>query len=1068
MQVLRARAEHLASRGERAATRRTRTPSTARRRSAGRGPTTDAVNKEASRERFESLAHVYRVSVAPDVSLEAAAQALSADPHVEYAQPDYAHELDQAAPTFNDPFLASEGTWGQPYSDLWGLERVGAPEAWSIAQGAGAIVAVVDSGLDRFHPDIAANIWVNPGEDLDGDGRATAADENGIDDDGNGFIDDLTGFDFANSIDADEDGRYDGPDDVSDPDPFDDNGHGTHIAGTIAAVAGNGLGIVGVAPAAKIMALKGFPAEGSASDSVLWRAVLYAAENEASVINTSWSCGRRCPTNPLAEEMLEIVEGLGAVVVTSAGNASEDVLFRSPENTSAVITVGSMGAFDQLSTFSNRGWLLDLVAPGGGPSGTPGVRVSRRNVLSLLSSGASENQRSFAVDDQYLRLSGTSMSAPHVTGAVAILRALRPELSPREVRHLLRASAEDLGSAGQDPEFGAGLLDLPGLLSMPALRVDFELTAPRAGTVHDPRDGRLRIEAKATGLDLASVDVAVGRGLSPLAMRPLASFGASRVDADADPETGVFTADWDTEAVEDGPYVIRLRARLEDGRTLEEYTVVGIERNHPIALSALTADAGGPTLDGAQVYWHRDEIVEGRPTPQTHDPYSMRFPSNAWRARGFESTPKKLLDGAGDQRSLAADQGEIAWVVNRDGVNRIEHCRRPNGSGECDAREVTSAPGRMGNPFIANGWLVWMRTNAGETFIEGCPVGEVDPICRARPLIDPAFLDSGFLQSFDGHTLLLRSPQAVSLCRLPSSDVDAGAGAASGVEAELDAPLGGAGCVPEPIEFAPGVALPIEPVHAEDLLAFSRVGVEPVWPPGCTPGVYSATCFPSSELVVEYLACTMSAVNSADDFGAGGASPLLCDPVPVSGPVLVNAAQGLAISPRRVVWSVGAADESASIHFCEFDRDRRLCPAQRLGGTPAFATQPAISGDRIVWEDSRTGPVGIWGFELPGIIPERTLRVVPGKPFRLPFWARRGMSDSLEFELEAISGASLAESSAQIEAVRHDARGVSVGVVAGVLPAATSGPSVWILRARGAGGLSSEQRIEIGIRDLSD
>jgi len=240
------------------------------------------------------LSHVYRIAVPEDQSMTEVLEAMRADPHVVYAQRDHALELDQLAPPFDDPFLASEGSWGQPYADLWGLDLIHAREAWLTTLGEDSVVAVVDTGLDRFHPDIADNVWVNPGEDLNGDGLAGPEDVNGLDDDANGFIDDLTGFDFAESMDTDEDGFYDGPGDVSDPDPFDDRGHGTHVSGTIAAVADNGIGIVGVAPGARIMALKGFPLEGSAEDSVLWRAVLYAAENGATVVNNE-PVGRRSP-----------------------------------------------------------------------------------------------------------------------------------------------------------------------------------------------------------------------------------------------------------------------------------------------------------------------------------------------------------------------------------------------------------------------------------------------------------------------------------------------------------------------------------------------------------------------------------------------------------------------------------------------------------------------------------------------------------------------------------------------------------------------------------------------------
>jgi subtilisin family serine protease len=201
----------------------------------------------------------------------------------------------------NDPFLSSSGSWGQPYADLWGILRVRAPEAWDLSQGEGVIAAVVDTGIDAEHPDLAANLWVNPGEDRNGNGRIDPEDENGVDDDGNGFVDDLHGFDFANSVDANGDGDYDDPGDVSDADPFDDFGHGTHVAGTIAAVANNGIGVAGVAPRARLMALKGFRTGGSTPDAVLARAMVYAADNGARVINNSWSCSTRCPTNRVLE-----------------------------------------------------------------------------------------------------------------------------------------------------------------------------------------------------------------------------------------------------------------------------------------------------------------------------------------------------------------------------------------------------------------------------------------------------------------------------------------------------------------------------------------------------------------------------------------------------------------------------------------------------------------------------------------------------------------------------------------------------------------------------------------------
>ena len=155
-------------------------------------------------------------------------QRLKADPDVEFAEPTHTFSTNQLP---NDPFLATSGTWGQPYQDLWGLFAINAPAAWDTAQGDGIVVAVVDTGVDYNHPDIAANIWTNVNE----------VDGNFIDDDGNGFVDDVRGWNFM----------------FNNNDPSDHNGHGTHVAGTIAALGNNGIGVIGVAWHSQIMAVKG-------------------------------------------------------------------------------------------------------------------------------------------------------------------------------------------------------------------------------------------------------------------------------------------------------------------------------------------------------------------------------------------------------------------------------------------------------------------------------------------------------------------------------------------------------------------------------------------------------------------------------------------------------------------------------------------------------------------------------------------------------------------------------------------------------------------------------------------
>ncbi len=975
------------------------------------------------------LAHVYRIEVPAGESPEALLEALQADAHVLWAQPDHARVLDQAA-DFDDPFLTSTGSWGQPYADLWGPAFIRAPEVWPFAQGEGVVVAVVDTGLDLGHPDIAANVWVNPGEDLDGDGLATAFDRNGLDDDGNGFIDDLTGFDFANSLDANEDGDYADPGDVSDADPQDDNGHGTHVAGTIAAVANNGLGIVGIAPRAKLMALKGFPASGSASDALLWRAVLYAAENGAAVVNNSWSCGSPCPVNPLADSVLELVEALGTVVVTSAGNKSEDVAFYSPENGRRVITVGAVGVDGLLPGFTNRGWLVDLVAPGGGPEEPLSVRVARRNILSLRAQGTSEDEPAFIVDDDYLRLAGTSMSSPHGAGAVAILRGLRPELTPAQVRLLVRLSARDAGAPGFDPDFGAGVLDLPRLVGTPLPDLRLELSAPAVGRIHDPASGPVIVEGLAAGLDLEAIEVAIARGLSGRTFLPLAAFGESTLDwvPSADPGGAgasgepVPIATWDVAEVADGPHVIRVRARLRDGRLADEFTLVGLERNAPRRLSEGELPASLPALAGESLVWRIEERID---SIATGDLVIGRHPLSAKGASPEPRVFEQRIALDGDQRSPARDGAELAWLeATTSGSRTLARCRLDAGK-RCVPRPVSAESGLFGAPMLAGGWLVWSRTAGPARFVEGCPVGEGAPDCAPRALVDPASGTDWNLHSFDGQTLLVSRAGRLARCRVSPSGP----------------------CLPIDLSFPPGFS-PIEPKHDGDTLAFSRIDVGFLPPPGC--GVFDPRpgCAPQFSVLTELLAC---AIDPATSF---------CAPFVVSDRQPIERAFGFAVSGRRVVWAMGTAEEQPVLRFCEVVSGASRCRVQRVGGALAAQIEPAIDGTRLAWTDGRDGTAAVFGAVLPDLTGPAVRRLKAGLAFSLGLEAAPGTASSLRYEIEGLAGVPPEEALASV--VDGGAPGGRIALV-GRLPATAEGTTRWRVRAIGSGGWLSEHEIALEI-----
>lgn len=268
------------------------------------------------------------------------------------------------------------------YSSLWGLHGsagIGAPSAWDHSSGSGIVVAVLDTGVDRTHPDLAANMWINPDE-IPG---------NGIDDDGNGYIDDVHGWDF-----------YD-----NDNDPSDDDGHGTHVSGTIAAVGNNSLGIIGVAYGAQIMALRFIgPLGGYTSDAVL--AINYAIDKGVKISNNSWG-GYGFSTS--LYNAINNARAAGMLFVAAAGNdnINTDITPHYPSSytLSNVISVGSISSSGARSSFSNYGAIsVDLFAPGS----------------SILSTTPSSSYSSY---------DGTSMASPHVAGVAAQVLSLNSGLS---------------------------------------------------------------------------------------------------------------------------------------------------------------------------------------------------------------------------------------------------------------------------------------------------------------------------------------------------------------------------------------------------------------------------------------------------------------------------------------------------------------------------------------------------------------------------------------------------------------------------------------------------------------
>ncbi len=324
-----------------------------------------------------------------------------------------------------------------------------APEAWDVTVGSDQIIlADTDTGVLYNHEDLVSNIWVNPGEDLDGNGVVMdSGDMNGIDDDGNGYIDDLVGWDFVSGGSAvwpGEDGN------TQDNDPKDFNGHGTHTSGTIAAKTNNAVGISGVAggfgvseKGCKIMCLRmGYSfvdtdgsENGRTSMSYVAQAFTYAYRNGATAINYSFGSSNgggieAATDSAIAHEL---------VISASAGNSNNSI-FGYLQSREDVLCVASTGSADTKSSFSNFGSAVDISAPGS-------------SIRSTVSNHYSPS---------YATYSGTSMAAPQVVGQVGLIRSLNPNLTRQEVFDIIIGTTDNIDALnpGYIGDLGSGRINL--------------------------------------------------------------------------------------------------------------------------------------------------------------------------------------------------------------------------------------------------------------------------------------------------------------------------------------------------------------------------------------------------------------------------------------------------------------------------------------------------------------------------------------------------------------------------------------------------------------------------------
>ena len=314
------------------------------------------------------------------------------------------------------------------------VENINLPQAWNYTTGnEEIIVAIVDSGLRFDHPDLQENIYINENEIPD----------DGIDNDNNGYIDDYRGWDFVDAPELSNIGIGDYYE--QDNDPTDEINHGTHVAGIIGATTNNEMGVSGVLWNTKILVIRaGFNSNlgGYLQDDDAAAAVIYAADMGADVINISWG---DVEYSPIIAYAINYAYREGTIVICAAGNegSSAEHPVTYPAKLANTISVGAVDNQKRLASFSSYGSALDLVAPG-------------QQILSTYDSSG---------ENIYYEQSGTSMAAPFVAAATALLLSVEPDMDFHQVRTRLLTTCQDLGEQGVDNKYGHGLLDCNNMLT---------------------------------------------------------------------------------------------------------------------------------------------------------------------------------------------------------------------------------------------------------------------------------------------------------------------------------------------------------------------------------------------------------------------------------------------------------------------------------------------------------------------------------------------------------------------------------------------------------------------------
>lgn len=501
-------------------------------------------------KRVELPFEAYVITVIDSAAQDSLMSAWEGLPEVAYVQFNNRYKIDSSVEFDNDPYLDSLSHFS--------VSKVF--EAWTISRGdRETSIGFIDTGVYLEHPDLVGQFGLNTGEDINGNGRVDPSDYNGVDDDGNGYVDDLRGYDFVDRAFSVEVGDYL----IRDPDPSEDDqmgggrGHGTLVAGILAARDGNNEGISGVAPRCRLIPLRAFGADGRGDDDDVVAAILYAAQEGIDVLNLSFG---DVYYSPLMREAIKYAVDLGTIVIASAGNLGGDDPHYPSDYPEVISTAWLDAEGESIASRGAHGSGIDIGAPGSF------IFTTMMPPVSTLEEGNSGGEVFYG------RRSGSSLAAPIVSGAAALLRSVAPELSPASVHSILTGSAIDIGEPGWDHKTAAGRLDVASALSR-ALPARVELSFPDNDAGWDGSPMFIRGTVVDPAFESYSLYYASGTG----------DVGEWQVLA-GPITTQHFTdtlAVWNSEGLSDGDYTLRLEASLRTGRTLEDRRRIVLDRSPP-------------------------------------------------------------------------------------------------------------------------------------------------------------------------------------------------------------------------------------------------------------------------------------------------------------------------------------------------------------------------------------------------------------------------------------------------------------------------------------------------------